>query len=122
MNPITATFDAQRILVGILALIIWSLLCAGTGYLYKGHRVAIAEAERNATQQAATTTATAATTAVDTQALSKMQNALAAAKTKAATLEQLLKAQSHATPAPVDCRLNDGLRDQINADLAAGAR
>jgi hypothetical protein len=121
MNPITATFDLQRILYSILALAIWSAATFSAGYAYKWHRDSLADEARVAKQETVTTTATAAVAAVDTQAIARLKTALAATASRAASLEQALKDQSHATPAPADCALPSGLRDQINADLATGS-
>lgn len=122
MNPVTVIFDLQRLLWSILAFLIWSLLTFGAGYLYKGHRDSVADAAVGTKQVAVTTTVKAAATTIDTTAVDRLKGQLANANARAATLQQIIKGQSDATPAAPTCRLTDGLREQINADLAAGSR
>lgn len=120
MNPITIVFGLQRVLYSALALVVWSAMAFGAGYLTKGHRDSLADAKVEAKQETVTTTVKAAAATIDNQALVRLKTALATANTRAATLEQIIKDQANATPPAVTCRLPDGLRDQINADIASG--
>lgn len=127
MNPIdftphTVMLNLERVVLGIVALFAACILSFGAGYLYKGHRVSLGDAAREAKTQTIATTTQAATQTIDSRALDRLAGQIANANARAANLEQQLKDQSHATPAPADCRLPVGLRDQINADLASGSR
>jgi hypothetical protein len=118
MNPVTIVFGLQRVLSSVLALAVWSAAAFGAGYLTKGHRDSLADAKIEAKQETAATTVKAAATTIDNQALVRLKSALATANSRAETLEQIIKDQANATPPAVTCRLPDGLRDQINADIA----
>lgn len=120
-NPLGRALNLQRVFYSALALIAWSALAFGAGYAYKWHRDSLADAKVEARRETVVATVKAAAAAVDTQALVRLKATLATANTRAAALEQTIKDQSNATPAIAACRLPDGLREQINADLATGS-
>jgi hypothetical protein len=84
-----------------------------THYLKTAKRDAAVEARQETTQQAATATVTA----VDTAAIDALKSKLAASDRRAAALQARIEEYRRANPAPVDCRLPDGLRDAINHHL-----
>ena len=109
----------QTILFRVIVILVWSVLCFGSGYLYKGHRVQVAEAAKTATQDTAQVTAAAGANAADSVSLANLQSKLASADSWAKTLRARLKDQSNATPSADICRLPDGLRNQINDSFAS---
>lgn len=119
MNPLELVLTPQKLLATIAGAVIWTALSAGAGYLYHAHRTQVAAAAHEATQTAVTETTIAAADTIDTQALLAMGGKLLAVTNQAAQLRQQIKAQSHETPAPPDCRLPDRLRDAINNSLAS---
>lgn len=118
MNPLELVLTPQKLIATVAGAIIWTALSAGAGYLYHAHRTAVAEAGHDAKQEAVTETTAAAADTIDTEALLKLGSKLIATTNEAAALRAQIKAQSHETPAPPDCRLPDRLRDAINRTLA----
>lgn len=112
----------QAILARLAAFLIWSLVCMLSGYLFKSHRVAVEQAAREATQDTAQATAQAGAQAADTIQIDTLKSQLAAANSRANSLQRRIAELSNANPAATTCRLPDGLRDAINADLAPVAR
>lgn len=110
----------------IAAWILSAVIAFGTGHLYKAHRVRV----ENAAVEAATTTAQATVEAsVTTADTVQMRNLNARIRESNATISALLReiaiakeAARNEAPAAADCRLPDGLRDELNRALdAAGA-
>lgn len=118
MTPLSLVLTPQKLIATIAGTVIWTALAAGAGYLYHAHRTQVAAAAHEATQAAVTETTIAAADTIDTQALLQLGGKLIAVTNQAAQLRQQIKAQSHETPAPPDCRLPDRLRDAINNSLA----
>lgn len=112
----------QAVLTRMAAFLLWSLACMTAGYLYKAHRVAVDQAALQATQDTAQLTAQAGAQAADTIQIDTLKSQLAAANSRANSLQRRIAELSHANPPALTCRLPDGLRDAINADLAPGAR
>lgn len=110
------------ILARVAAFLTWSLVCMSAGYLYKAHRVAVEHAAHQATQETAQLTAQAGAQAADTIQIDTLKAQLTAANSRAQSLQRRIAELSHANPAATTCRLPDGLRDAINADLAPVAR
>lgn len=119
MNPVTIVYSLQRILFSVLVAIVWTISVFGAGYVIKGSRDKIAEVNVEAKVEAVATTINAIVPVIDDRALTRLKAALVKSNSRTATLEKTIKDQANATPAAVDCRLPVGLRDQINADLAA---
>ncbi|MES2319996.1 MAG: hypothetical protein V4631_21150 [Pseudomonadota bacterium] len=121
MTPFSVAFDLQRVLYSILAFLVWSLLMFCSGYAYKWHVDSLADAKVDVKQVTVAATTAAAAATIDDQALGRLKTQLGAATARAATLQQILKDQSNATPPAANCRLVDGLRDQINVDISTGS-
>ena len=112
----------QQKLIGVAIFLVWSLGCFGAGYAYKWHRVSVEDAARQATQETAQVTADAGAKASDSVSITHLQSQLAASTSLTTRLLQQIKDQQNATPASDTCRLPPGLRDAVNASLAAGSR
>lgn len=112
----------QVILIRIAACLVWSLACFTTGYVYKWHRVSLEQAAHDATQTTAQITTTAGAAASDTVQIDTLKSQLATATNRATALQRRINELSNANPAALTCRLPDGLRESINADLAPVAR
>lgn len=106
----------------LMVPLIVGIVAFGAGYALHWHQSTITEAKKDSKQEAVTTTSAAAVDGTDKQAITRLQAALTAAKNRSTSLEQQLKDQSNANPAPAVCALPERLRDQINADLASGSR
>lgn len=113
------THIPQTVLFRVVAVLVWSVLCFGGGYLYKGHRVQVAEAAKTATQETAQVTAEAGAKASDSVSIASLKSKLDSADSWAKTLQARLKDQSNASPSADICRLPDGLRNQINDSFAS---
>ena len=108
------------LLIRIGAFALWTALVFASGYAYKAHRVQVEQAATKATQEAVSVTADASAKASDTIALQALKSQLDASATLTTRLLGQIKALQNANPAPaVSCRIPDGLREQVNADLAA---
>lgn len=116
------TINPQSITTKIIAFLLWTFLCLTAGYLYKWHRVSVELAAQAATQNAAQTTTDAAAIATDTVQIDTLTSKLAAAKERESALQRRIAELSNAKPAALTCRLPDGLRESINADLATNQR
>ena len=93
-----------------------------SGYEYKAHLVAVEQAAVQAKQDTVQTVVESTTKATDQLAVTKLQAELAANKQHAASLQQIIKETAHVRqndPTVIDCNLPFGLRDALNADLAA---
>lgn len=100
-------------------------LSFGTGYSYKAYRVSLDTAAVTAKQDTAQQTVTTTVKVTDTAALKRLNQRIADAQARATYLETLINEAANARPpaaVDADCRLPDGLRDAINADLATGTR
>lgn len=112
----------QAVITRMAVFLIWSLVCMTSGYVYKAHRVAVELAAHQATQDTAQATAQAGAQASDTIQIDTLKSQLAAANSRANSLQRRIAELSNANPPALACRLPDGLRDAINADLATVAR
>ena len=123
LKPETLIFglDPLALVRTIAYWIIWSAFCFGGGYLYKGHRDAVADAALNATQNATSVTTGAATAASDGVQVATLKSQLAASgQTQSALLRQITELQKNANPSDTSvCRIPDGLRASINANITA---
>jgi hypothetical protein len=84
--------------------------------------VAVEQAAVQAKQDTVQTVVESTTKATDQLAVTKLQAELAANKQHAASLQQIIKETAHVRqndPTVIDCNLPVGLRDALNADLAA---
>lgn len=109
----------QAIAIRVGAFVLWSILCFGSGYLYKAHRYQVADAARQATQDTAQVTADAGAQASDTKDIDRLQAKLDESQAWASTLQRRIKDLSNAQPAAVTCRVPDGLLQQLNDSLTA---
>jgi len=120
---IFSIFDPRVIGAYVISLV----LAAGTGYLYKAHRVRVENAALEAVAQTAQEAVEKTTNATDTVVLKHMHAQIRESNARIAALLRQIEAakrsaQSEAHPAPADCRLPDGLRDELNRALdTAGA-
>ena len=120
---IFSIFDPRVIAAYLVSL----ALAFGSGYLYKAHRARVENAAIEAMTQTAKDTAESATNATDTVVLKHMHAQIRESNARISALLRQIEAakrsaQSEAHPAPVDCRLPDGLRDELNRALdTAGA-
>ena len=122
LKPETLIFGLipMTLVYRVLAFVLWSAACALGGYLYKGHVDAVADAATKATQTATNVTTNAAATASDGVQVATLKTQITAATaTQAALLRQITELQQHANPTDTACRLPDGLRASINANLTA---
>ncbi len=104
-----------RLMAGVAALVV-AFVC---GYAYKAHKVKVAEASQTTAQ----TTTTAAVNATDNQTIKTLQQQLKTQAAYQARLLVLIEDAKRANPATSsDCRIPDGVRDALNADLATAAR
>lgn len=108
----------QAIAIRVGTFVLWSILCFGSGYLYKAHRYRVADAAKQATQEAAQTTADAGAQASDAKDLANLQAKLAESQAWATTLQRRIKDLSNAKPADLSCRVPDGLLQQLNDSLS----
>jgi len=93
------------------------------GYGTKAYWVSIEKAKQHGAQTTVTTTTTAAVTATDNLQISALNARLAQAAVTQQQLLKMIQEARHANNADgVNCRIPDGVRDAINADLATGAR
>ena len=96
------------------------------GYAHKTHNVAVEEAAREAQQTTTQQITTATVQATDTAETDKLKSQLYAAQQRALSLQQMIRNAAHAqkqqpqvAATTVSCRIDDGLRNEINRDLAA---
>jgi hypothetical protein len=108
----------RRWLIRAVVAVLWSGACFAAGYLYHAHRAEIAAAKIEAKQEATQAPVTAASEAIDQSAIARRDTAIETTKQRTVYVTRLIEKEAHANPAPVDCRLPDGLRDEINRDLA----
>jgi hypothetical protein len=106
----------------LVAIGIALLLGFAGGYGLHWYQTRISDAKVEAKQEVVTTTTTAAVQATDTSAVTRLTASLAASRARATALQSQLAEAAHAQPADPVCALPIGLRDQINADLAAPTR
>jgi hypothetical protein len=119
----TALISAPAIyeyLAGAVVVFVLCVLSFCAGYLYRVHLDDVTQAAATATVQTAETAASAAVATADTHIDTTLQKRLNAATSRAAALQRQITDAQHATPAPADCRLSDGLRSALNGDLASG--
>jgi peptidoglycan hydrolase CwlO-like protein len=121
----TGPNEMEQAMIAALSPSTWAafalavVLSFSSGYAYRWHQDSLKDAKVEATQEATTTTATAAITAIDTQGISRLQAQLSATRQRADNLEQTIKELQNATTTTnPDCVLPIGLRDQINLDLS----
>lgn len=120
MNPFDITFTLRRLLLSVLAFLLWSCACTAGGYLYHAHKEQVKDAAQEGKQEIVTTAVTTAADTIDSQKLMELNGKLLASQHRTRTLEQRIKEQSRETPAPADCRLPVRLLDAINNRLATG--
>lgn len=96
-----------------------ALAAFASGYAYKSHKVAVEQASQTTAQ----TTTTAAVGAVDAQTVKVLQDRLKSQVAYSARLMRMIEEAKNANPATsASCRIPDGVRDALNADLAPAAR
>ncbi|MBB3010645.1 hypothetical protein [Cupriavidus alkaliphilus] len=96
----------QAAVYGLSAL----LIGAGLGIAYQSGRQAGKESAAETVDQVAGQ----AVTVADTTQVKTLKTQLSAARAEAAAFQRKLQEAARANPAPVDCRLPDGLRDDLN--------
>lgn len=99
-----------------------SMACASlAGYAYKAHLVAIEQAKEETKQEVVTQTVERVVTVTDDAAVRRLRGALASEQARhASLLASITRERDEKDPVAVaECRISDGLRDQINADLTA---
>ena len=122
MFGLIGALSLQQRLVSLAVFVLWSLGCAAGGWTYKWHTDSVRDAAVAATQTTAQTTVDAGAKASDAVTVDTLKSQLTVAQSTTAGLLKYIKDLQNANPASVDCRVPDGLRASINADLAAAAR
>lgn len=117
LNPLT---DVQAKLIKTGLVLAMLVLCFIAGYMYKAHQCEIADAQRETKQTTAQTTTDAGVKASDNQGVERLQAKLAATIAQAKALQKQIEDERNArqnVASAVDCRVSDGLRDEINRNL-----
>ena len=108
----------QQKLIGLAIFVVWSLGCFSGGYLYRWHVDSVKDAGRQATATTAQVTANAGAAASDTVTIASLQSQLSSANAWAASLQTRIKDAQNAKAPDVACRMPDGVREAINANLS----
>jgi hypothetical protein len=103
-----------------LACIVLCALSFGVGYLYRDHVDEVKQAGTTATVKTADAVASATVATADAGIATHLQSKLASANARAASLQTQIEAARNANPPAADCRLPDGLRNELSADLTTG--
>lgn len=118
MDLASVTSAPRRWLIGAAIFLAWGAGCFTAGYLYHAHKTQVVEAKTEAKQEAIQAPVVAASDAIDQSAIGRRDSAIESTKTRTVYVTKLIKEASNENPAPVDCRLPDRLRDEINRDLS----
>ncbi|RQS39763.1 hypothetical protein DIE01_16250 [Burkholderia sp. Bp8990] len=108
----------ERYGVMSLAVIAACAISFGAGYLYRAHVDTVKQASVTAAVKTADAVASAVVATADTKTDATLQKRLNAAQSRAAALQQQIDEARNANPPAADCRLPDGLRDALGAQLA----
>lgn len=111
----------ERYGVMALACIAACGISFGSGYLYRAHVDSVKQAAVVATVKTADTTAKAVVQTADTKTDATLQKKLAAANSRASSLQAQIEAAKNANPPAPSCALPDSLRDALSRDLAGRA-
>lgn len=110
---------------GLIDPKVWAvlgILTAGAyvgGYATKAYYAAIEVAEAEARQKTVTEVVEKVVTVYDTRRSQVLTAKLKKSEARLQALESMISEEAHANPAPVECRISIGLRDEINNQLSA---
>lgn len=94
----------------------------GSGYLTKAHYAALEVAEERAKIKTVVQTVEKVVTVTDNRRVQVLTARLKASEERAKALAAMIKDEADEKPAAVECRVSDGLRNALNAELSALAR
>jgi hypothetical protein len=104
------------------ALAIAAMAAFAAGYLTKAHYAAVALAEEKAKVKTVVETVEKVVTVTDGRRVQVLAAKLKASEAKLSALQKMIAEEANEKPAPVECRISDGLRQSINDELSAAAQ
>lgn len=104
------------------ALALVALAAFAAGYMTKAHYAAIEVAEAEARQKTIVETVEKVVTVTDGRRVQVLTAKLKASEARLSALQKMIAEESNEKPAPVECRISDGLRQSINDELSANTK
>lgn len=105
-----------------IAAMVLAASAFAAGWMLKAHYVAVDAAKVEGKQEIVTQTVEKVVTVTDEKKVRALQKALTASEERLAALSGKISEEANEKPAAMSCRVSDGLRDEINRDLAGHTR
>ncbi len=112
-----ALIDPRIWAIGGIVVLVTALGGYATGYSKATRKCEVEKAAIQARVETIETVVTKTVTVADTHTTDRLRRQLSVERATAASLQAQIEELRNANPAPVECRLPDGLRDAINRSL-----